>query len=225
MRDGRIEPNGSGIGCLLHQPFHNLLARTCAIGCFPQQIHQTIERQARVRRIQISQMRKQALRIARPTARKLFKQRLEITRTPKMPLQSPAPLHGHIERVDQRREKAEIPDLHLELRKPRRLHRLDCDACDLDIRSLSILRAQKLCARLIELRRPVGFSGLMAERQAIVAKTRGIFSTALDMHPADRNGEIRPEAKIAPRGVGQHKCPPANFLARSVEENLRRLQH
>src|SRR5580693_7415871 len=42
---------------------------------------------------------------------------------------------------------------------------------------------------------------------------------------ADGNGEIGAQAEIAPRRIGERESPAADFLARTVQENVGGLEH
>ena len=66
---------------------------------------------------------------------------------------------------------------------------------------------------------------LMAEDQAVIADARREAALRLHRLLADRNGEIGPQAQFAARRIGQGEGAAADFLARTVEENIGRLQH
>src|SRR6185437_16019320 len=139
------------------------------------------------------------------TRSQTLQQRLEITLAPEMPLQSPAPLDRHIERVDQGGEEAEIAYLHLERVESRRAHRIDGELHDLDFGGGAVLETEKLGTGLVELRRAVRLRRLMAKRESVVAKPRGIGIAALDLPFAGGDREIGAQAEFAARRIGQLK--------------------
>ncbi len=170
-------------------------------------------------------MREQALGIVGGAGGHALQQRLEISGAPEMALQPPAPLHRHVEPVDQRGEQAEVADLHIERVEAGGAHRLDRQPHGLDVGARAVFEAEQLDARLPELRRAMRLGGLMTEGQAVIAKPRRIGIAALHLPFAGRDGEIGAQAELAARRIGELEGAPADLLARPVEEDVRRLQN
>src|SRR6185437_5056958 len=116
--------------------------------------------------------------------------------------------------------KAEIADLHVEIGKSRRAQSIDREPHDFDIGGGAIFEPEQFGAGLIELGRAMRLERLMAECQPVVAEPRRIGRAAFDLHAADRNGEIGPQAKLAAGRIGQLERAPADFLARAVEKDV-----
>ena len=127
--------------------------------------------------------------------------------------------------VDQSAEQCKIADLHVEIVEPGCVQRLHRERHDLDLAGSAILQAEQFRTGLEKLRRAMRLVRLMTESQAVVGNPLRKRRTRIHRHFADRDGEIRAQAKVAPRRIGERKRPPTDFFARAVEENVRRLQH
>ena len=144
-----------------------------------------------------------------------------------MVAQQPPPAPRHRQRLEERREQAEIADPELELLEPRLTQRLDDERQHRRIVALAICRGEGLDAGLAELPGvgAVGAAGLIAEGRAAVAVAcrHGAAGMARQVQPAGRHGQIRPQAQLLAVGVGEHVGARPQGLAHHVEEQTRRL--
>ena len=58
----------------------------------------------------------------------------------------------------------------------------------------------------------------------MIGKPRRKLPAAGKVHAAHRNGELRPQAKLLPAGIGEHEGAAPDLLARTVEEQFGRLK-
>src|ERR1700761_2989291 len=89
----------------------------------------------------------------------------------------------------------------------------------------AIFEPEKLCARLIELRRAIRFGRLMPEDKSVVTKARRKLAVLRQMHPADRNGDIRAQAKFVALRIGERESAAPDFLPGTIEKDFGRLQN
>src|SRR6185437_4975858 len=142
-----------------------------------------------------------------------------------MPLQPRAPLAWDIECIHQRTEQRQVADLDGECFKPCGTQGFDGQRHDLGFARGTILQPQQFHARLEELGGAVRFQRLMAENQTVVANAGGEFGFGFHRLVTDGNGEIGAQAQIAPRWIGEGEGAAADFLARTIQENIGGLEH
>ena len=133
----------------------------------------------------------------------------------------PPPPARQAERPQQRIEKPDIPEPDLQ-RSPRDLARTgDRERQRFRIRLHPVAVADILVARLQPLRRALVVA---AEDQPLIG-VAGRAGFLGEMHQADGDGEIRPQRQpLALRPFG-HEHPPADILARRLQERIGRMQH
>ena len=147
--------------------------------------------------------------------------------TPEIVAQQPPPAPRHRQRLEQRREEAEIADPELEVLEPRLAQRLDDQRQHRRIVVLAIGGGEGLDAGLAELARvgAVGAAGLVAEGRAAVAVARrhAAAGVARQVQPAGRHGQVGAQAQLLAVGIGEHVGARAQGLADHVEEQARGL--
>ncbi len=167
-----------------------------------------------------------AVTVGALAAGELRKQRVEGRRTPKIMTQLEPPALGQAERIDQRVEQSNVAEAQGEALEACAAHGLDGEQHDLGVGLVAVGDAETLDAGLAELAlasRPVR---LEAEGRAIIAiaRLRARVGVALEIKPRHRHGQVRPEAQLVAREVGEHISEASHLLADPVEEHVGRLE-
>ena len=137
--------------------------------------------------------------------------------------QAAAPLRRQVERIDQAGEQAAVADRDVGMGHAELGGRLAAQRQHLGVGRLAVAPAERFDAGLQELARRVA---AVAEHRAEIAVADRLGQPARgDVVAAHRNGEVGPEAPVAPAGVGGEVDAPAHVLAGEVEEHVGRLQN
>ena len=167
----------------------------------------------------------------RRRARRLGRQSLQLgaerVRAPELVAQPPPPALRHVGGGKQRIEQADIADAQPPAGQARLLQRAQHEHERARIGLARVLVAEGLDARLAELARVrcVGARRLKAEGRPVVA-VEGLavgVRVALQVEPAGRHRQVRPQAQLLAAQIGEHVGAPAQCLADHVEEDPRRL--
>ena len=225
--DRGIEPQRRRIGRLLHQPLDDLLARARALRRVgDQSIRPSMAARDSASR-QPAQRAQQALRVAGRALGHAVQQRLEIAGAPEMPLQprraiAPArPAHPPARRTAPDRRSCTEKSFRPAARSASTARdRISVSPAARSARPSSSAPAWKNWVGRLRLGR------LMAEDQAVIADAGGKLARLLSTAWWQiGNGEIGAQAQFAARRIGQGEGAAADFLARTVEENVGGLQH
>ena len=136
--------------------------------------------------------------------------------------QAPLPHRGEIQRVEQRREQRHVAHADLGCGEPVMGGRLEAEGERLGIGRRLVGAPEQLDAGLQELARLLA---ALAEHRAEIAEARRAPGRGRrDVVARHRNGEVRAQAELAARLVGDQIHAPADVLAGQVEKGLGRLQ-
>ena len=137
----------------------------------------------------------------------------ETLRPPEMALQPRPPCRGDVQRIDQSRKQRCVADLNRKFLQPRRAQSFNRKRQHLRIGRGPVLCAEIFHPGLQELRRSLRAACADPEYRAVAGKARRELAAIVEMHAANRNRQFGPEAEFTPFGIGQQKCPSADFLA------------
>ena len=221
------------IGSLCHQPFGDLAQRPRADEfdaggfqvCFD-------ERRCVLRTGAIEprdQLRRQAAHLQHLGRRQAGQLGAVGFRPPEVVAQASPPSLRHVERVEQRREEAEVANPELEVVQACLAQCRDDEPRHGGIVLLAVRGGEGFDPCLAELAavRAGVAAGLIAEGGAVVAVARRHVASGIarQMQPASRHREVGAQAQLFAVGVGENVGARSELLADHVEEHARGLDH